>query len=204
MPIFELRLPCRGCGKECRATITDSTRSAKIRCSACGITLLDARSITGYVYVLSHPKLRGLLKVGFTMRPVAEEVQELSWVSGLPERFVLQAAFESSTPEKHTAEVHKRLASKRVQGMEYFEVPVPFAVRVIQDVIPSGPLDDEGVPESSQPGQGETSLSPLGQWSCGLCKHEWRAATPDRCPLCQSTAIVLLAGARPSLGASTL
>jgi len=194
MPMFEIRLSCRGCGKECRATITDSTRSAKVRCSACGMTLLDARSITGYVYVVSHPNMRGMIKVGFTRRPIAQEVQELSWVSGLPERFVLEAAFESSSPEQHAAEVHKRLASKRVQGMEYFEVTVPFALKVVQDVVPSGQVDGEGGRVPSQPDQAEVSSGPLGQWSCGLCKHEWKAATPERCPLCQSTAIVMLAG----------
>jgi len=204
MPIFELILPCRGCGKECRATIADGTRSAKIRCSACGVTLLDARSITGYVYVLSHPKLRGMLKVGFTKRTVAQELQELSWVSGLPEHFVLEGAFESSSPEKHTAEIHRRLASKRLQGMEYFEVTVPFALKVVQDVIPSGSIDDAESPVSQQSDQGEVSASSLGQWSCGLCKNRWRAATPDRCPLCKSTAIVLLAGSGQSFDRPTL
>jgi len=200
MAIFEIRLPCRGCGKECRATITDDTRSAMIRCSACGITLLEARSIPGYVYVISHPKMRGLLKVGFTRRPVAQEVQELSWVSGLPDRFVLESAVESSSPEQHAAEIHKRLASRRVKGMEYFEVSVPFAVKVVHDVIPSGWLDRAEAPVMPQPDQQGVSSSSVEKWSCGLCKHEWRAtATPERCPLCRSTAIVLLAGSGQSL-----
>ena len=203
MPIFEIRLSCRGCDKECRATISDATRSAKIRCSACGITLLEARSITGYVYVFSHPKLRGLLKVGFTRRLVAQELQELSWVSGLPDRFVLEGAFESSAPEQHVAEIHTRLASRRVQGMEYFEVTVPVALKVARDVIPPGPLDETRGPASSQPEVGEASSGALGQWSCGLCKHEWRAGIADRCPLCQSSAVVLLAGSTPSLDTPT-
>jgi len=198
MAIFEIRLACRGCGRQCKATISDSTLSAKIRCSKCGNTLLEARSIAGYVYVLSHPKLRGLLKVGFTRRPVAQEVQELSWVSGLPDRYVLEAAFESSSPEQHAAEIHKRLASRRVQGMEYFEVAVPFALKVARDVIPSMPFDDTETPVAPQPDQVETSSGAVGQWSCGLCKHEWRAAAASRCPLCQSTAIVLLAGSSQS------
>jgi len=197
MPIFELRLPCSGCGKESRATISDDMRSAKYRCSACGQILFEARSVPGYVFVLSHPKLRGLLKVGFTRRPVAQEVQELSWVSGLPERYVLEAAFESSSPEQHAAEIHKRLASRRVQGMEYFEVAVPFALKVAQNVIPSGQVDDSESPPSSQADPSEVSFGPIAQWHCGLCKHEWRAATPDHCPLCQSAAIVRLTGPLP-------
>ena len=120
--IIEIRLECQGCGRDCRATISDGASSAKFRCSACGHILLEARAIEGYVYVLSHPRMEGLIKVGFTKRQVAQEVQELNWVSGLPEHFVVEASFESSSPEKHAEEIHKRLAPRRVQGMEYFEV----------------------------------------------------------------------------------
>lgn len=195
MPMFEIRLPCRGCGKECRATISDGTSSAKFRCASCGQTLFEARSISGYVYVLSHPKMPGLLKVGFTKRPVDQEIQELSWVSGLPERFVLEASFESSSPEKHTAEIHKRLAGRRVQGMEYFELSLPAALRVVQDVIPLDVLDEPGGPGFIVPDQGELSFLSSKLWSCGLCKNEWMVeGTPYRCPLCQSTSIVPLGG----------
>jgi len=195
MPMFEIRLPCRGCGKECRATISDGTSSAKFKCASCGQTLLEARSVSGYVYVLSHRKMPGLLKVGFTKRPVAQEVQELNWVSGLSERFVLEASFESSSPEKHTAEIHKRLAGRRVQGMEYFELSLEAALLVARDVIPLDMLDEPRGPEFFVPDPGELSVPSSKLWSCGLCKNEWKAeGTPYRCPLCQSTSIVLLSG----------
>jgi hypothetical protein len=195
MAIFEIRLPCRGCGKECRATISDGTNSAKFRCASCGQTLLEARSISGYIYVLSHPKMPGLLKVGFSKRPVAQEIQELNWVSGMAERFVLEASFESSLPEKHTAEIHKRLAGRRVPGMEYFELSLPAALRVVQDVIPLDSLDETGGPGFTVPGPGDLSVASSKLWSCGLCKHQWRAeGTPYRCLLCRSTSIVPLGG----------
>ena len=195
MPMFEIRLPCRGCGKECRATISDGTSSAKFKCASCGQTLLEARSVSGYVYVLSHRKMPGLLKVGFTKRPVAQEVQELNWVSGLSERFVLEASFESSSPEKHTAEIHKRLAGRRVQGMEYFELSLEAALLVARDVIPLDMLDEPRGPEFFVPDPGELSVPSSKLWSCGLCKHQWKAeGTPYRCPLCQSTSIVPLGG----------
>jgi ribosomal protein S27E len=193
--MFEIRLPCRGCGKECRATISDGTSSAKFKCASCGQTLLEARSVSGYVYVLSHRKMPGLLKVGFTKRPVAQEVQELNWVSGLSERFVLEASFESSSPEKHTAEIHKRLAGRRVQGMEYFELSLEAALLVARDVIPLDMLDEPRGPEFFVPDPGELSVPSSKLWSCGLCKHQWKAeGTPYRCPLCQSTSIVPLGG----------
>jgi hypothetical protein len=191
--IIEIRLECQGCGRDCRATISDGTSSAKFRCSACGHILLEARAIEGYVYVLSHPRMEGLIKVGFTKRLVAQEVQELNWVSGLPEHFVVEASFESSSPEKHTAEIHKRLAPRRVKGMEYFEVDVPAALGVVQQVVQSGMVQDTGGPVLSKAEPVEPSPAPAWRWVCGLCKHEWTVATPpDRCPLCQGASIIRL------------
>ncbi len=191
--ITEIRLECQGCRKACRATISAVTRSAKIKCSACGHTLLEARAIEGYVYVLSHPRMKGFTKVGFTKRLVAQEVQELNWVSGLPECFVVEASFESSSPEKHAAEIHKRLATRRVKGMEYFEVGLPAALTVVQQVVQSGVVPDAEGPVSYQAEPVEPSAAPMWQWFCGLCKNEWKVATaPDRCPLCQSASIIRL------------
>lgn len=191
--IIEIRLECQGCGRDCRATISDSASSAKFRCSSCGHILLEARAIEGYVYVLSHPRMEGLIKVGFTKRQVAQEVQELNWVSGLPEHFVVEASFESSSPEKHAAEIHKRLVPRRVQGMEYFEVDLSAALAVVQQVVQSGRVKDTGGPVLSQAEPVEPSLAPARRWSCGLCKHDWAVATtPDRCPLCRSASIIRL------------
>jgi hypothetical protein len=158
--------------------------------------LLEARAIEGYVYVLSHPNMEGLIKVGFTKRLVAQEVQELNWVSGLSEHFVVEASFESSSPEKHAAEIHKRLAPRRVKGMEYFEVDVPAALGVVQQVIQSEMVKDAGGPVLSQAEPVKPSQAPTWLWSCGLCKNEWTVATaPDRCPLCQSVSIIRLSAA---------
>jgi len=140
--------------------------------------------------------MEGLIKVGFTKRQVAQEVQELNWVSGLPEHFVVEASFESSSPEKHAAEIHKRLAPRRVQGMEYFEVDLSAALGVVQQVVQSGRVQDARGPVLSQAEPVEPSTAPLWQWVCGLCKNEWTVATtPDRCPLCQSASIVRLSAA---------
>ena len=194
--ITEIRLECQGCRRNCRATIADGTSSAKFRCSACGHMLLEARAIEGYVYVLSHPRMKGLIKVGFTKRPVAQEVQELNWVSGLPEHFVVEASFESPSPEKHAEEIHKRLAPRRVQGMEYFEVGLSSALAVVQEVVQSGMVQDAGGPVLSQAEPVEPPLATTWLWFCGLCKHEWTmTTTPDRCPLCQSASIVRLSAA---------
>ncbi|SPE34015.1 hypothetical protein SBA2_840011 [Acidobacteriia bacterium SbA2] len=194
--ITEIRLECQGCRKDCRATISSGTTSAKFRCSACGRILFEARAIEGYVFVLSHPRMEGLVRVGFTKRLVAEEVQELNWVSGLPEHFVVEASYESSSPEKHAAEIHKRLATRHVKGMEYFEMTVSAALRLVQDVVQPRPLDGAGGPVLSRAEPIEPSPVATWLWVCGLCKHQWTVTTtPDRCPLCQSASIVRLSAA---------
>ena len=194
--IIEIRLECQACRRDCRATISDGTSSAKFRCSSCGHILLQARAIEGYIYVLSHPRMEGFIKVGFTKWPVAQEVQELNWVSGLAEHFVVEASFESPFPEKHAAEIHTRLASRRVQGMEYFEVDLPAAIRVVQQVVQAGMVPEAGEPVLSEAQAAHPSPVPTWRWVCGLCKNEWTvAATPDRCPLCQSAAVVRLSAA---------
>jgi len=191
--LIEIRIECQGCRRDCRAAVSEVTGSAKFRCSGCGHILFEARAIEGYVYVLSHPRMQGLIKIGFTKRQVAQEVQELSWVSGLPEHFVVESSFESSSPEKHAAEIHKRLAPRRVKGMEYFEMDLPAALAVVQKVVQSGMVQDAGGPLLSHAEQVEPSPGPAWRWFCGLCKNEWTVATtPDRCPLCKSASIVRL------------
>jgi T5orf172 domain len=130
MAAFEVMLKCEGCGRHCRATISDSMNSPTLRCSACGYTLFEARAIRGYVYLLSNSRMPGLLKIGCTARPVSERVQELNGATGVPEPFVVEAYFESSSPEQHEAQIHRRLAAQRVKGKEFFEVDLAVALKL--------------------------------------------------------------------------
>jgi len=188
MAVFEVMVKCEGCGRNCRATISDGMNSPTLRCSACGHTLLEARAIKGYVYLLSNPRMPGLLKIGCTSRPVNERVQELNGATGVPEPFVVDAYFESSSPEQHEAQIHRRLAAQRVKGKEFFEVDLASALRVVQEVVESKAICDRS-PSGLNHGQ---ASSQVGRWSCGLCKHQWTAVIGTRCPLCQSTSVVRL------------
>ncbi len=189
MALFEVTLRCEGCGRQCRATISDTMNSPTIRCSACGHTLLEARAIKGYIYLLSNPRMPGLLKIGCTARPVDERVQELNAATGVPEPFVVEAYFESFSPEQHEAQIHKKLSAQRVKGKEFFEVDLTSALRVAQEVVQSRAILAEG-PSASL--QGATPFRGIGRWSCGLCKHQWTASIAAGCPICQSTSVVRL------------
>jgi len=136
---FELSLTCPGCGKECRRTVSDALQADQMRCAACGRLLCRIQAIKGYIYVLSNPRMPGLVKVGCTTRSVADRVAELNSAPGVPAPFVVEAYFTTSYPEDHEAEVHRRLRAKRVQGKEFFECDVAEAVRIIEAVVQDRP-----------------------------------------------------------------
>ena len=97
MELFELSLTCPGCGAECRGTVPDAFQAGQMRCGACGRLLCRMRAIKGYVYVLSNPRMPGLVKVGCSTRPVDERVAELNSATAVPAPFVVEAYFASSS-----------------------------------------------------------------------------------------------------------
>lgn len=198
MELFELSLTCPGCGAECRGTVPDAFQAGQMRCGGCGRLLCRIKAIKGYVYVLSNPRMPGLVKVGCSTRSVDERVAELNSATGVPASFVVEAYFASSSPEDHEAEVHRRLGAQRVQGKEFFESDVAEAVRIIEAVVQARPrYERQPLPPvpTEQPGPPISEAG--GRWSCGLCKHLWTLARPgpvEKCPLCNSTSIVRLSG----------
>jgi T5orf172 domain len=175
MAVFEIKLTCPGCARECRAIISDGINSAKFRCSACGHPLFGTTAIKGYVYVLSNPRMPGLLKIGCTTRPVEERVQGLNGAAGVPEPFVVEAYFRSPSPDEHEALIHRKLATQRVKGKEFFEVDLSVALRIVEEVVQSGAAYEVGGSVRSIRESGAVLAGTVGRWSCGLCKHEWVA-----------------------------
>jgi len=88
-------------------------------------------AVVGYLYVLSNASMPGLLKIGFTTRPVAERVAELNSATGVPSPFRIEACFERSNPKRDEALVRKRLSATRILGREFFRVSVDEALRVL-------------------------------------------------------------------------
>lgn len=81
----------------------------------------------GYIYVLSHPEMPGLVKIGMTTKGGEDRARQLC-TTGVPGNFVLE--FEILTPEAAACEfeIHKALAQDRIQGRELFRVDVDKAV----------------------------------------------------------------------------
>ncbi len=191
MAVLNVSLTCR-CGRECHISAPAGADERALRCTSCGGHLLKFRLLSGYVYVLSNPRMPGLLKVGCTTREVAERVDELNGATGVPAPFTVEAYFASSAPEEHEAQIHGRLNGKRIKGKEFFEAPLTEVVQTAQAVVGAEPIYARGGTNTLP----KTIMADGGTiWSCGLCKHEsvvQHRALFFGCPLCSSQTIVCL------------
>jgi hypothetical protein len=78
----------------------------------------------GYVYVMSNPSMPALYKIGFTIRPMEERLQEANqpntWI---PTPFLLEFAKFVVNPQQKETTIHKILTKERVApNREFFRV----------------------------------------------------------------------------------
>lgn len=78
--------------------------------------------------------MAGLLKIGQSTRPLPERIAELGSATGVPAPFEVEAYFVSDDTEGHERQIHAALAEDRVNGKEFFEVPLSKAVRVAESI----------------------------------------------------------------------
>jgi T5orf172 domain-containing protein len=95
---------------------------------------MNYATVGGYIYILSNPRMKGLLKIGFSARPVQERIAELNSATGVPEPFELEAYFLSMDPEAQEQQIHSALAEHRVKGKEFFELQISKALQVAESV----------------------------------------------------------------------
>ncbi len=185
--LVQVTLACAGCGKKSQLFVSEASADGNAICDACGHTIYELRVLSGYVYVLSNPRMPGLLKIGSTTRSVPERVAELNSATGVPVPFAVEAYFAVASPEEMELSIHQRLSQHRVLGREFFEIGLEEVIRILEATI--------GTRAAYQ--QRPSRLP--GRWSCGLCKHQWTDGTTpepvEKCPLCSATSIVRLSNA---------
>ena len=142
MPL-EIKCTCVNCNKPQTVTIA-ATEKEQISCPACGAPMLETRSISGYLYILTNPSMPGLVKIGITTRSVANRVSELNSATGVPGKFKVEACFESSDPGTHESSVHCSLAPTRIKGKEFFRIGLEDAIRAVRKVTGSAPIQGGG------------------------------------------------------------
>lgn len=96
----------------------------------------------GRVYVLTNPRMQGLVKIGFTLGTVEGRAKELD-ATGTPEPFEIAYQVEVRGPASLERHAHMRLMDKRVRNSrEFFEVDVAEAILCIRNLA-SERLDEE-------------------------------------------------------------
>jgi hypothetical protein len=136
--------------------------------------------MTGYVYILSNPRMPGLLKVGSTTRHVQERVEELNSATGVPAPFTVEAYFPAWDPKKAESEIHAQFEAKRIKGREFFEADLSEVLHAASRVTKSGPTY---VRREQGPGAD-------AQWDCLGCGYVWRGFQKRRC---SSTDVAIVA-----------
>lgn len=139
MDSIDILATCQVCGAENAVTITTGDRTF-LRCPKCKNVLLNYVGVAGYIYVLSNPRMKGLFKIGFSVRPVQERIAELNAATGVPAPFELEAAFISSDPKVHEQQIHIELEAHRIQGKEFFEVHISKALQVAESICKRTPI----------------------------------------------------------------
>jgi hypothetical protein len=88
------------------------------------------------IYVMSNTSIPGLLKIGYTSKPVEERCKELSKATGVPTPFKVEYIFrlygrgEDLEKEVHRCLEHKRHSNRR----EFFDVTLKEAIETINKV----------------------------------------------------------------------
>ena len=96
----------------------------------------------GRVYVLTNPRMHGLVKIGFTLGTVEGRAKELD-ATGTPEPFEIAYQVEVRGPERLERHAHMQLTCKRVRNSrEFFEIDVAEAILCVRSLA-SERLDEE-------------------------------------------------------------
>jgi hypothetical protein len=99
----------------------------------------------GYLYVLTNPNMRGLVKIGYTERSPQERAAELSRATGVPGRFKVEKSWLIDQAQAHEREVHAALAAHRASG-EHYRLTVSAAVEPINVMLRAGGIiGDDGL-----------------------------------------------------------
>ena len=107
------------------------------------VTYYTARSTSTYanrdgdfdswVYILSNPTLPGYYKIGYTKNTPDERAKQISNATGVILPYKVEWAFHCFNGEQLEGEVHKYLASHRVNDhREFFLIPIEEAKEAVK------------------------------------------------------------------------
>lgn len=86
----------------------------------------------GYVYILSNPSMKNMLKIGLTQRNINKRVQELNGATGVPTPFKIEYFVETKDCKELEKLMHKHFSKKRAnKKREFFYVRKRVAKKVL-------------------------------------------------------------------------
>lgn len=86
----------------------------------------------GFVYVLSHPDMPNLYKIGHTAGSPHKRAQELSRATACPRDFDLVCYAEYANAERREKEIHRLLHEYRVNDRrEFFKAPMSIIASLV-------------------------------------------------------------------------
>ncbi len=88
-----------------------------------------------WVYILSNPALPNMLKIGYTKNEPEVRAKQISASTGVALPYKVEWAFQCFNGEQLEHEVHRELASYRVnQNREFFDIPLAEAQEAIEKI----------------------------------------------------------------------
>ena len=133
-----IKLQCPGCRAINNILLIKKNKS--YNCRQCNLELLEDKIIFGFVYILSNETMPGLVKIGFSTRPMEERLKELNSQTGVPYPFTIEAYFGSEKPEDDEKIIHKELEKFRIERKEFFKITTAEVVENIERIIGSIPI----------------------------------------------------------------
>lgn len=107
---------------------------------------------TGYVYCMSNPAMPGMVKIGYTERPMEDRIQEANIAcTWIPLPFTVEFARRVKDPNHKEQIVHRILKEKRVNPKrEFFRVTAE-EVKLLFELMDGTWWDPEECEEEEQP-----------------------------------------------------
>tara|TARA_R110001592_G_scaffold362208_1_gene675351 strand:+ start:1207 stop:1668 length:462 start_codon:yes stop_codon:yes gene_type:complete len=88
-----------------------------------------------WVYILSNPSHKNMLKIGYSKNDPELRAKQLSSSTGVPLPFKVEWAFQCFNGEQLEHEVHRELETYRVNDRrEYFDIPLTEAIEAVKEI----------------------------------------------------------------------
>ncbi len=132
----------------------------------------------GYIYVLSNPRMPGLLKIGFTCGSVERRRRELSGATGVPDEFVIDYFRLTEDAEDVERLVHGELDAYRASDRrEFFAAELAAVIATVERLTKLPPI------QFTRPTAPSTG-SPESR-SCRRCGNSYiKTDSKSLCPSC--------------------